>query len=350
MNYLNSKIITLIFLAVILIILSTAVSAEELNDLAGRKLKLPEKIERIVAVGPGALRLVVYLEAENRVVGIEEFEKRNQKRPYILGSPELLELPVIGPQFGGDAELIAAQNPDIIISSYLSSAQIKNLQSKTKTPVVSLTDSGAGSMTEENFKKAINFLGGVLNKNNRARELINYFDKQKGELKDRIKNKNKKRVYIGGIGNKGAKGITSTEAGYPPFRYLELNNIIESENKRNFSINKEKLLLADPELIFIDQGGLELVESDLKRKEFNYLKAYQRENIYELLPYNHYSTNFATMLADAYYIGKITYSEEFSDLKVAAKADQIYKKFVGKSVYKKMADIFGGFKKMKLNN
>lgn len=350
MKYLNSKIIIVIVLIFFVIISSAAVSAAELKDLSGRKVKVPEKIERIAAVGPGALRLIVYLEAENRVVGIEEFEKRNQKRPYILASPELLELPVIGPQFGGDAELIAAQNPDLIISAYLSSAQINNLQSKTKTPVVSITDNGAGSMTEENFKKALNFLGEILNKNNRARELINYFDKQKDELKDRIKHKNKKRVYIGGIGNKGAKGITSTEAGYPPFRYLGLKNIIESENKRNFSINKEKLLLADPKLIFVDQGGLKLVKNDLKRKEFNYLKAYQRENIYELLPYNHYSTNFATMLADAYYIGKITYAEEFSDLKPAVKADQIYKKFVGKAVYKKMKNIFGGFKKMNLNN
>lgn len=350
MNYLRSKIITVIFLAVMPVLLSIAISAEELNDLAGRKLELPKKIERIAAVGPGALRLVVYLEAENKIVGIEEFEKRNQKRPYILANPQLLELPVIGPQFGGDAELIAAQNPDLIISSYLSSAQIKNLQSKTKTPVVSITDSGAGSMTEKNLKTALNLLGKILNKDNRARELINYFDKQKSELKDKIKNKNEKNVYIGGIGNKGAQGITSTEAGYPPFRYLGLNNIIESENKRNFSINKERLLLADPELVFVDQGGLKLVKSDLKRKEFNYLKAYQKENIYELLPYNHYSTNFATMLADAYYIGKITYAEEFSELKPAAKADQIYKKFVGKAVYKKMEDIFGGFKQMKLNN
>lgn len=46
------------------------------------------------------------------------------------------------------------------------------------------------------------------------------------------------------------------------------------------------------------------------------------------LPYNHYTTNFATMLADAYYISKIIYLEVFKNLTVEEKADQIHKKFV----------------------
>ena len=136
--------------------LTTAINAAEVEDLAGRKIEVPAQIDKIVGVGPGALRLVVYLEAEDKVVGIEEFERRSQKRPYILAKAELLELPVIGPQFGGDAELIAAQNPDLIIASYLSSAELSSLQNKTKIPVVSINNGSPGSMTEEDFKAALN--------------------------------------------------------------------------------------------------------------------------------------------------------------------------------------------------
>ncbi|MFN2340655.1 MAG: ABC transporter substrate-binding protein, partial [Halanaerobium sp.] len=206
-----------------------------------------------------------------------------------------------------------------------------------------------GSMTEEDFKAALNFMAEILDKNERAEELINFFDKQKAELKTGTKVSRSKSVYIGGIGNKGAQGITSTEANYPPFKYLGLKNIIEAESKNNFTISKEKLLLDNPELIFIDQGGLKLVEKDLEREEFKYLAAYRNNNIYQLLPYNHYTTNFATMLADAYYIAQKIYPEEFKDLKPAEKADQIYQKFVGEAVYSEMAEIFGGFKKMELN-
>jgi len=340
---------TVILVALIVLIFSLSISAAEVEDLAGRKIEVPAQIDKIVAVGPGALRLVVYLEAEAKVVGVEEFERRSQERPYILAKSELLELPVIGPQFGGDAELIAAQEPDLIIASYLTEAELNNLQNKTKIPAISINDGSPGSMTEADFKKALKFMAELLDKNERAEELIRFFNKQKAELKTRTKDSGSKSVYIGGIGNKGAQGITSTEANYPPFKYLGLKNIIEAENKSNFTISKERLLLDNPELIFIDQGGIKLVEKDLNREEFTYLEAYQNNDIYQLLPYNHYTTNFATMLADAYYIAQIIYPEEFKDLKAAEKADQIYLKFVGEKVYSEMAEIFGGFKKMELN-
>jgi len=346
----NKFIVNLAIITALIIFISFSAGAKTLTDPAGRRLEIPNKVKKIVAVGPGALRLVVYLEAEAKVVGVEEFEKRNQQRPYIIAHPELTELPVIGPQFGGDAELIAAQNPDLIISSYLSRAEMDNLQAKTSIPVVSINDGVPGSMTESDLKAALRFLAEALDKKERASELIALFDQYKAELKNMVDNPvSPLQVYIGGIGNKGAQGITSTEAAYPPFKYLGLDNIIEDDEKRNFSISKERLLLENPELIFIDQGGIELVEQDLKREEFKYLKAYQENNIYQLLPYNHYTTNFATMLADAYYIAKIVYPEKFKNLDPVQKADQIYQQFLGQPVYEELAEIFGGFKKMKLN-
>lgn len=347
----NNKIrLNLLILLIIISIFSISAGAENITDLADRKLRLPDKIEKVAAVGPGALRMVVYLEAEEMVVGVEEFEKRDQKRPYIIAHPELTELPVIGPQFGGDAELIAAQNPDLIISSYLSQAEVDSLQAKTSIPVVSINDGSPGSMTEAELKAALKFLAEVLDKNDRAEELVDIFDQHKKELKSRTSDLNLGlNVYIGGIGNKGAQGITSTEANYPPFKYLDLNNIIEANEKSNFTISKERLLLENPELIFIDQGGIELVEQDLKREEFKYLKAYQENNLYQLLPYNHYTTNFATMLADAYFIAETLYPETFKELNASEKADQIYQQFVGQPVYSEMAEIFGGFKRMNFN-
>jgi iron complex transport system substrate-binding protein len=351
LSYFKQNKLIVILLIFIFLLFSAPSYAAQVEDLAGRKVEIPDKINQIAAVGPGSLRLVVYLEAADKVVGIEEFEKRNQKRPYILARPELLELPVIGPQFGGDAELIAAQEPDIIISSYLSQAEMDNLQQKTAIPVLSINDGSAGSMTEADFKSALKFMAELLDKNERAEELLSFFDNEKNELKKRTQNlKTSMKVYIGGIGNKGAQGITSTEADYPPFRYLGLENIIEAENKSNFTISRERLLLEDPDLIFIDQGGLELVENDLNREEFKYLTAYQKDKIYQLLPYNHYTTNFATMLADSYFIAKVVYPEQFKNIIPAEKADQIYQKFLGQSVYFEMKDIFGGFKKMNLND
>lgn len=57
------------------------------TDLAGRKVSIPGEVTRLVTLGPGALRLVTYLDAANRVVGIDAMEKRMARdvyaRPYM---------------------------------------------------------------------------------------------------------------------------------------------------------------------------------------------------------------------------------------------------------------------------
>lgn len=347
----------LIFIVLLLTLFSNLVTfscaAREVTDLSGRQVKIPEKINRLVAVGPGSLRMVVYLKAANRVVGVEEFERRNRKTPYNLAHPELADLPLIGPQFGGDAELITAQQPEIIIAAYLTKANLNTLAAKTKIPVVSITSQNADSLTESDFKNQLKFLGDILHQQQRAAELIARFEFHKKYLSSKVAalNPSEKimtKVYVGGIGNKGAHGICSTESGYLPFKYLDLKTIIAADSNKNITIDKEKLLLSNPGLIFVDTGGLNLVKEDLTRQEFSYLQAYQADNFYQLLPYNYYTTNYATLLANSYYIAKVVYPDLFNDFVPAQKADQIYQEFVGQPVYQKMTAIFGGFKKIQL--
>jgi iron complex transport system substrate-binding protein len=61
------------------------------------------------------------------------------------------------------------------------------------------------------------------------------------------------------------------------------------------------------------------------------------------MPYNWYANNYDTVLADAYYVGKILYPEQFADVDPAAKANEIYTMLDGKPVYTEMKAIFGGF-------
>ena len=64
------------------------------------------------------------------------------------------------------------------------------------------------------------------------------------------------------------------------------------------------------------------------------------------LPYNYYTTNLGTVFADAYYLGKRFFPEEFSDLNYTNGRiyNEIYEKFVGKGVYADIeTDFYGGF-------
>ena len=88
---------------------SAAASTVEVTDMAGRQVAVPLDPERIVCIGPGTLRLIVYLQAESKVAGVEDMEKMNPGgRPYWLAHPELADLPRCGP--GGPASINVAMH------------------------------------------------------------------------------------------------------------------------------------------------------------------------------------------------------------------------------------------------
>ena len=146
-------------------------------------------------------------------------------------------------------------------------------------------------------------------------------------------------------------GIESTQGDYPPFKSINAKNVVdETGQKGSVMIDKEKLLAWDPDVIFIDEGGYSLVKQDYQKdpKFYQSLKAVKAGHVYGLLPYNNYTTNIDTAIADSYYAGKVLYPEQFKDIDPAKKADEIYKFFYGKTLYDKMLELYGGFKQITL--
>ena len=103
-------------------------------------------------------------------------------------------------------------------------------------------------------------------------------------------------------------------------------------------MDKEMLLKLNPDIIFIDCGGLLLVAEDYHKKPEYYraLRAFANRRVYTLLPFNWYATNIGTALADAYAIGKVLYPQRFKDIDPEKKADEIYTFLVGRPVYGEM--------------
>ena len=93
-----------------------------------------------------------------------------------------------------------------------------------------------------------------------------------------------------------------------------------------------------------------MVQDDYtKNPEFyRLLKAVENQAIYGVLPYNFYTTNLATALANAYYIGKVIYPDAFKDINPESKADEIYTFLVGKPIYHQMQEDWKGFGKLSL--
>ncbi len=73
----------------------------------------------------------------------------------------------------------------------------------------------------------------------------------------------------------------------------------------------------------------------------NALKAFADRRVYTLLPFNWYTTNIGTVLADTYAIGKILHPQHFSDVDVEKKADDLFTFLVGRPVYAEMKKDYG---------
>ncbi len=322
-----------------------------ITDMTGREVDVPKNIDEIVGVGAGALRLLVYMDASEMVKGVEQFEKDDGLRPYIMANPELQKKNSIGPQHGGDKELLRDLNPDVIFCTQEGKGDASDLQKQTGVPVVALR---YGDLDDDRdiFYEALDTVGEVLNRTERSKKIQNFIDNTISDLDKRtddISEETKTSCYVGGIGYKGSRGIKSTYTDYAPFEFINAKNVAGGLESEHASVNPEKIIDWNPETLFIDEGGYELVMEDIDNNEiYKNIDAVKNSETYAVLPFNYYSTNYGTVLADAYYIGTILYPERFDDVNPEEMADKIYRKLVGEGVYDDMEDDFGGFEKIDL--
>lgn len=327
-------------------------------DTLGRQVEINAQAKKVVAIGPGALRLCCYFNNIDMIAGVEQMDKGDSiGKPYVMANPSLANLPVIGlggPNNAPDPEKIIAVKPEVIFSTYAADkVSADNLQSKTGIPVVAISY-GKTSTFDPAVNASLKLIGKILGKEQKAQEIADYMEKCKNDLDTRTKDipdDKKPSAYVGSLGMKGTHGIESTQGNYSLFNAVHAKNVVDETGKTgSLMIDKEKLIQWNPDKIFIDGSGFQMFQQDYQKSKdyYNTLSAIKNGEIYSQLPYNFYTTNIDTAIADAYYIGKVLYPEQFKDIDPEKKADEIYKFLVGKDLYAEMAKVFGGFKKLTL--
>lgn len=316
-------------------------NASTIQDMMDREVKI-DKTDKIVAIGPGALRLVSYMQLNDKLVGIEKLElSMDLKSAYRATFDEnhIKNLTIIGEGGAGklpNLEVLIELNPDIIFSSFLSLEQIKMIESKTKIPVVALSY-GSSYGGDENSKKlqsvkdSLSLIGQIMSKENRANELISFMQRLEEELKTLIAYDTK--VYIGGIGYKGARGLLSTESHYPSFELLGLTSSVKSPKIGHIEIATEELLNINPDIVYLDLLGKNLINDELNSKKtlYNTLEAFKNKKVFWLYPYNFYNTNIENIFVNSFLIA-YTLDE---NINYEAKKEEIYTMFLGANGYQK---------------
>ena len=330
-------------------------------DATGAPLNM-DAVERVICSGPGCLRLLVYLQAQDRIVGVDDIEKRRKTfdaRPYALANPQFKGMPLFGEFRGFDnPELILTLDPQpqVIFKTYRTMGHDPvELQQKTGIPVVVLEYGDLGAQRDD-FYASLRTMGEVLGRQQRAEDVIAFFEAQIQDMQTRtadVPEEQRPGVYIGGVAKKGPHGYQSTEPGYPPFSFVNARNLARQEglsgkDLQHADVAKEQIVAWNPDILFLDLSTLQLGDDASGLYElrtdpaYRTLKAVQQGHVYGLLPYNWYTRNYGSILADAWYVGKLLYPDKFSEVDPAAKADEIYTFLVGEPVFGKMNELFQG--------
>ena len=187
-------------------------------DSAGRRVELPERVERIYAAGPPA-SILVFAIAPEKLIGWTT-AWREAERPFI--ARRYADLPTLGRLTGrgntANIEVVLQAKPDFIIDYGTVSPTLASLadrvQQQTGIPYL-LLDGDFDRMTE-----AILQVGRTANEEKRATELARYAQDTVSDINRRIAKiprERRPRVYYG----RGPQGLNTGLAGSISAEFIE---------------------------------------------------------------------------------------------------------------------------------
>ncbi len=321
-------------------------------DALGREVTVPEDIDRILATGSSP-RMIAYMGLSDKVVGTSgmDWESVTPMTAYAYVNQDAWEeLPLVGRDNNGTTyypEMMIETAPDVIFSSW-SEDIINDIEEKTGVPVVAIP---YGTLFGEDYNEALRIIGETTDTEDRAEEIITYIDGVLVDLDDRTKDipdSEKPSVISAAATYNGAKGIDGIRPNDPLLTALNANNPAYDEsygNQLGVQVDKEQIIEWNPDYIFCDYTGVEILKDDYAENPAYYeeLTAFNNGNMYIHPSSTSYMTNVELPLATGYYIGKTLYPEAFEDIDIDEKTDEIVEFMLGEENYSDTLKEFGGY-------
>lgn len=318
---------------------------QTVTDALGRDVEVPTQVERVVAIG-NAQRLLVYLGLSEKIVGAtkvtaSEIPEITPVTPFAYVNRELwADLPKVG-DGNGDAlypEEILALQPDVIVCASISEDAVINLASQTGIPVVYVR---ADVLFSEDYSDALLILGQTCGAQERAQEVVQYLEDALQDLNDRTQSASEQADAVttlsAGATFKGAHGIEGVRLQDPVLEAVHAHNVAAElyQGAASAEVDREQILVWDPDVIFCDYSGVQLIKEDYKANAAYYqqLTAWREGRMYQHPNGTSYYANLELSLANAYYIGSVLYPQAFADLNVEERINEILHFFVGAEDY-----------------
>lgn len=348
--------------------------AEEITitDMIGREVTItPGSYKRVVCIGAGALRMYSYIGDVSLLCGVEDIDNTTLEerpmmfdsvaRPYLIANEEVFaardSCGVGGPMAqAAEAEKILACNPDIVISEFEDVEKEDALQEQLGVPVITLK-AGSQGVFDDAFKDTMKMLGLIFDNEEKAEELVAFIEAEAAEITKRtadIKEEDKPNVYICGLGNWGTTDHLMTAQNYVSFNIANVKNAVNDlEQDGIVPIEEEKFVALgeDIDMMIMDAAAVKNIKPLYQEDAtmFDSCKAWQDGEVYLQMAYNAYYTNYEIALINTWYIASTVYPEQFADIDMTAKTNEVTKMFLGVEMADEIfayPSSFGGYQKI----
>ncbi len=343
-----------------------------ITDMIGREVTVtPGSYTRVVCIGAGALRMYSYIGDVNLLCGVEDIDNASLAerpkmfdgvaRPYVIAYGDVFStLPscgVGGPQAqAAEAEKILSCNPDIVISEYEDVEKEDALQEQLGVPVITLK-AGPGGVFDDNFFGTMRMLGVIFQNEEKAEALCSFIEAERAEIQRRtadIAEENKPGVYICGLGNWGTTNHLMTAQNYISFNVANVRNVVTDLEAPGIQAIEEEKFIAlgeDMDIIIMDAAAVKNIKPLYAENPtmFDTCKAWQDGQVYLEMAYNAYYTNYEIALINTWFIAKTVYPEQFADIDMTAKINEVTQMFYGMDMAEQInayPNSFGGYQQI----
>ena len=168
--------------------LSTTQKTRTITDMLTRSVNIPKYVTRIVTLYPPATAVVYAVDGSaDRLVGIDKYSIANKGFEKI--DPNINKKVNIGLQWTGvNKEEVLLLNPDVIIAGG---------RSRTKLEDIGIPTIYINTNNFDDVRNSLPLIGEVLQKSDRANDLVAYIDQKRSDIIDETSQiPDKKKVYM----------------------------------------------------------------------------------------------------------------------------------------------------------
>jgi iron complex transport system substrate-binding protein len=332
-SFLKRGTAAVFFLPAVAILLFCKVEAREIVDMAGRRTSVPDAITKVYASSPPAVYMLYALDPA-LCAGLNYPFSRYEQRWL---REDFINLPVIGGWFGQgrtpNQETLLMAKPDIMLVWMWKVSAINEKIEQTARqlglPMVYLRLDHL-----EDYVEAFRFLGNLLQREERARELGEYARRAMEGITpvaSAIAENEKTSVYYA----EGPDGLSTECNRSPHAELIELaggRNIYQCAPKNDFGMERisiEQVMAADPDVILAQEK--DFVDNVYQDPRWQSIRAVKNKRVYLIprSPFNWFDRPPSFMrLLGIRWLANILYPERYP-LDIARETREFYSLFLG---------------------